>query len=101
MNGYYLIAVSPVFGTTGDIVSVVFKDGTYFNAILGDGNGADDQSKWGHYLGNAVDIVEWEAVGSASTNKVDQTALQNGLRAAGFLGKKVAKIVNYGSWING
>lgn len=101
LNGYYLIAVAPVFGTTGDLVSVVFKDGTYFNAILGDGKGADAQSKWGHYLGNAVDIVEWEAVGSGSTNKVDQTALQNGLRAAGFLGKKVAKIVNYGSWING
>ncbi len=96
INGYYLIALSPKFGTTGDIVSVVLDDGTYFNCILGDAKGPDAQSEWGHMLTkDSVDIVEWEAVGR------NQDSLKVGLQQAGWAGKKVSKIVNYGSWING
>lgn len=93
LSGYYLVAVTLKFGTTGDIISVVFEDGTYFNAIIGDSKGADAGSEWGHYLGNQIDIIEWEAWGT------DQSALRSGLQEAGFLGKRVAKIVNYGPWL--
>lgn len=94
INGYYLIAMSSKFATTGDIVSVVLEDGTYFNAILGDSKGSDAGSEWGHYLGNQIDIVEWEAYGT------DQSALRSGLRRAGWLGKKVTKVINYGPWLD-
>lgn len=94
IGGYYLIALKPIFGDVGDIVSVVFKDGTYFNAIIGDAKGADSPSQWGHPFGSAgIDIVEWEAYGSNQDN------LRSGLQEAGWLGKKVDRIVNYGSWL--
>ena len=95
IDGYYLIALAQVFGTTGDLVSVVLEDGTYFNAILADAKGADAHSHWGHIFGSQVDIVEWEAYGN------DQSALRNGLKEAGWSGKKVNRIVNYGSWLSG
>ena len=94
INGYYLIAMKPTFGDVGDIVSVVLKDGTYFNAIIADTKGADSPSEWGHYFGNQVDIVEWEAYGSS------QDVLRNGLEEAGWLNKAVGRVVNYGSWFN-
>lgn len=93
ISGYYLVAVTLKFGTTGDIISVVFKDGTYFNAIIGDSKGSNAGSEWGHYLGSQIDIIEWEAYGT------DQSALRSGLNDAGFLGKKVDRIINYGSWL--
>lgn len=101
ISGYYLVALSSKFGTTGDIVTVVLADGTTFNAILGDSKGSDAGSPWGHYLGNAVDIVEWEAVGPDTSRYVNHSSLKSGLTSAGFLGKKVSRIINYGSWING
>lgn len=101
LDGYYLVALSPKFGNTGDVVTVVLEDGTTFNAILGDMKGSDARSPWGHTFGNAVDIVEWEAVGPEDNRHVDHPALTRSLKDAGFYGKKVSKIVNYGSWING
>ena len=100
ISGYYLVALSPKFGTVGDIVTVVLADGTTFNAILGDAKGPDATSEWGHVLGSGVDIVEWEAVGTESNSTV-QSYLRSGLESAGFYGKKVSRIINYGSWING
>ena len=93
IDGYYLIALAPVFGRCGDVVSVVLDDGTFFNAIIGDEKGSDKTSKWGHVLGGSVDIVEWEAYGNSQSN------LRNGLQLAGWLNKKVAKVINYGSWL--
>ena len=93
LSGYYLIAMAPVFGNAGDIVSVVLEDDTYFNAILGDIKGTDAGSEWGHYFGSSVDIVEWEAYGT------DQDTLRQGLSEAGWLGKRVKRVVNYGSWL--
>ena len=92
ISGYYLIALSPRFGRCGDIVSVVLEDNSYFNAIIGDEKGRDAQSSWGHILGGKVDIVEWEANGR------DQSLLRSGLRQAGWLGKRVKKIINYGTY---
>lgn len=96
IDGYFLVAVSPMFGNVGDLISVVLDDGTYFNCIIGDAKGSDAQSPYGHVLGSSgVDIIEWEANGES------QDALKVGLRQAGWYGKKVVKIVNFGSWING
>lgn len=100
LSGYYLVATSPKFGTTGDIISVVLEDNTYFNAIIGDSKGSDAPSEWGHYLGTQIDIIEWEAFATNSDGTVDQSVLREGLRSAGWLGKKVSRIVNYGSWLS-
>ena len=96
LRGYYLVALAPKFGTTGDVVSIVLEDGTYFNAILGDAKGADAASEYGHKMGNGqIDIVEWE---SATNN---QATLRSGLSEAGWLNKNVNYIINYGSWLTG
>lgn len=95
ISGYYLLALTPKFGACGDIVSIVFTDGKSFNAIIGDVKGTDAGSEWGHYLGSQVDIVEWEAYGSS------QDDLRKGLDKAGWLGKKIKKIINYGTWLDG
>lgn len=105
ISGYYLVATSLTFGTTGDIISVVLDDGTYFNAIIADSKGSGDgvvTNEWGHFhSGGKVDIIEWEATGPTNSAYTDQEALRSALQQAGFLGKKVNRIVNYGSWING
>lgn len=103
LNGYFLLACTLTFGTTGDIISVVLEDGTYFNAIIADSKGdgltewvnGEHLSKWGHYLGSEIDIIEWESASSS------QAELRSGLQEAGWLNKKVSKIVNYGSWLDG
>lgn len=95
LQGYYLIAMASKFATTGDIVSIVLEDGTYFNAILGDAKGSDAGSEWGHNFSGSYDIVEWEANGS------DQSALRSGLSEAGWLNKKVDRVINYGQWLTG
>lgn len=93
ISGYYLIALSPIFGKCGDMVTVHLEDGSFFNAIIADEKGNDASSLYGHvFIGVGVDIVEWEAYGSSQSN------LENGLRSAGFYGKKVSKIVNYGTY---
>lgn len=93
IDGLFLIALAPVFGKCGDIVSVRLNDGSYFNAIIADQKGADKQNTYGHVLGGKVDIVEWEANGS------NQSSLKSGLQQAGWLGKTVTQIINYGSYL--
>lgn len=99
LNGYYLVALGSAYATTGDMVSIVLEDGTYFNAILGDAKGADAGSSYGHNFGTSTnpsyDIVEWESATQ------DQNALRSGLSEAGWLNKKVDRIVNYGSYLTG
>ncbi len=88
LDGYYMCAVAPIFGTTGDRISVVLDDGTVINCILADAKGRDAQSQWGHLLGGQVDIIEWEAlVGHPS--EID---------LSGWKGKKVRKIINGGKY---
>ena len=105
ISGYFLVAVTTKFGMPGDIISVVLEDGSYFNAIIGDSKGANVKysphkgetgNEYGHAFGKSgVDIIEWEAAGGSASS------LRAGLRQAGWLGKKVVKIVHYGSWIDG
>lgn len=103
IDGYFLIATTTIFGTPGDIVSVVLDDGTYFNAIIGDSKGnnvansphaGETGNQYGHQYSTGIDIIEWEVVVNSTT------ALYTGLSQAGWRCKKVVKIVNFGSWLD-
>lgn len=65
ISGYYLMAMKPVFGTVGDIVTVDLANGDTINGILADAKGADASSPWGHSFGSSVDVIEWESIGNA------------------------------------
>lgn len=99
IDGKYLLAMSPKFGTTGDIVNIKLEDGESFNAILGDSKGADASSEWGHLLGNGkADIIEWEAcVGSDSAvgKGFDGISLEGNWK-----GKYVDSVTNGGSYMD-
>lgn len=86
LNGRYLVAVSPIFGTNGDIIDVVLDDGTVIPCIIGDAKGADATSQYGHMFGSSVDVIEWESYGSKEDIVIDQWADKN-----------VVQIINKGS----
>lgn len=86
LNGRYLVAVSPIFGTNGDIIDVYLEDGTIINCIIGDAKGADATSQYGHMFGRSVDVIEWESFGSKENIVIDEWADKN-----------VVQIVNKGS----
>lgn len=86
LNGRYLVAVSPIFGTNGDIIDVVLDDGTTIPCIIGDAKGSDATSQYGHMFGSSVDVIEWESFGSKEDIVIDQ-----------WEGKNVVQIVNKGS----
>ena len=85
----YLVAVSPKFGKAGDEIEVVLEDGTSINCIIADVKGGDAGSEWGHCFGNSIDIIEWQSLGKQDT-----------IELGDWRGKDVAKIINYGSYIN-
>lgn len=102
LGGYYLVALTLKFGTTGDAVKIVLENGAVINAILGDsksenpGKHGEAGTEYGHYLqypgrGRLLDIVEWERY-----NGDIRTLLQQ----KGWLGQKVIRVINYGSWLN-
>ena len=111
LGGYYLIATTLIFGNVGDAVCVYLEGGKMIKCIIGDSKGADAAqsphagetgNKYGHAYGTSgVDVVEWE-YGLARTGSSQQAGdnLRAGLRAMGISGRKVIKMVNYGSWIN-
>lgn len=87
IDGYYLCAFRPVIGTTGDIITVVLEDGTTFTTIQADTKGSDAQNEWGHVYGGAVSLVEWECT-------------DPDIDLSGWEGKRVAKCINYGSYLS-
>lgn len=98
IEGHYLVAMTPKFGTTGDLLTITLEDGTRFTAIMGDSKGSDASTVWGHELGRGsnahIDIVEWEKNGipyskTDTTTKIDLT---------GWAGKKVVSVTNHGQW---
>lgn len=94
LKGFYLVALRPVFATTGDIVTIVLEDGTEINAILGDAKGEDAGNKWGHPKSSGkISIVEVEAMHGQNWSSVDSN-----LKALGWRNKKVKKILNYGNY---
>lgn len=92
INGYYLIALRPVFGSAGDVVSVVLEDGARFNAIIADEKGDDAGNQWGHVYSGAVSIVEFESLGNSEANNGAQ------LNIGQWAGKKVTAIINGGRY---
>ena len=96
IDGFYLIAVKPIFGTNGDKVSVVLSDGTVFNAIIadikGNENGVSGAAKFGHSQSGKINVIEWEGVGSATSAQLGQS-----IDLTMWSGKTVAKIINGGS----
>ena len=96
LNGFYLIAVKPIFGTVGDKVSVILEDGTCINAIIadikGNENGTTGAAVYGHSSGSKYNIIEWEGIGDTTS-----VYLKNALDLTGWAGKAVTKIINGGS----
>lgn len=96
LNNCYLCATTLIFGTTGDRIQVVLEDNITINCILGDSKGSNPGTSgesgniYGHTVGSGIDIIEWEALVS-SPSQIDLT---------GWKGKKVSKIINYGSYIS-
>lgn len=98
LDGHYLVAMTPKFGTTGDLLTITLEDGTRFTVIMGDSKGSDAPTVWGHTLGSGsnehIDIIEWEKNGipyskTDTTTKIDLT---------GWAGKKVVSVTNHGQW---
>lgn len=89
IDGYYLIAMSSIFATTGDIVVIELQNGEKIKAILGDSKGSDASSVYGHILGGGVDIIEWEAT----------TNVQSSIALGTWKGQNVKAVHNYGSYL--
>ena len=89
IDGTFLIATSTMFGHTGDAVSVVMDNGSYFNAVLAEARGTQS------YFTDtrSINLIEWITLGT------DYMAIESGVGQAGWLGRKIVKIINYGSWL--
>ena len=101
ISGYYLVAMTLKFGTTGDAVLIFLENGAVIPAIIGDSKGANPGlsgergTDYGHQLGNGkIDIIEWERYGGK------KAVLNSYLAQVGWKGQKVVKVINYGSWLN-
>lgn len=91
LNGRYLVAVSPKFGSVGDHIDIVLSDGQVIPATIADAKGRDATSEWGHVLitrTQAVDIIEWEATGAKSE-----------INLGSWANVTVDRIINYGKEI--
>ena len=94
VSGYYLVGVTTHFGNIGDILTIVLKDGTSLNAIVGDSKGA--HRKWGSTFNDGVNIVEWNKwappteAGTKNNRKLDLT---------GWQGKKIDYMLNWGTYL--
>ena len=87
VDNYFLVSLSTRFGEDGDIVSIVFDNGTYLDAVIAEALGTS------FYVNDkSSDIVQWMTVGD------DVSSLELGLKQAGWLDRKIVKIVNYGTW---
>lgn len=96
IDGMYLIAVKPIYGTNGDKVSVVLDDGTVINCVIADikanENGITGAAVYGHNSGSRINIIEFEAVGGTNSVYIPQP-----MDLTGWKGKSVKKIINGGS----
>lgn len=54
INGRYVVAVRPKFGTVGDYIDFYLEDGTVLPCIVGDIKGDDADSEWGHNGGRCL-----------------------------------------------
>lgn len=89
IDGYYLVATKPKFGTVGDRINIVLEDGTTIKAIQADTKGNEHNNEWGHEFGGGISLVEWELDNSRYSSP-DLTNWQ---------GKCVKEIKNLGNYI--
>lgn len=93
VGGYYLIAPGRYFSNNaGDILEVKLENGYSFMCMVGDTKGGDTSCEYGHLLGGAADVIEWESVCS------NQAELRSGLQEWGILGQRVSGMTNFGTY---
>lgn len=92
IDGYYLVAVRPVFGSVGDAITVVLDDGSRFNCIIADQKGSDAENQWGHVYSGKVSVIEFESIGNSGSNSGAQ------LNISMWQNKKVTTIINGGKY---
>lgn len=90
IDNKYLVASSTMLGHTGDAISIVLDDGSYFNAVLAEAR--DTQSYYTDT--SSTHVVEWLTIGT------DYLAVESGLNQSGWLGRNIVKVINYGSWLH-
>lgn len=102
LDGYYLVAVRPVFGTVGDVIVVTLEDGTQFSAIIADEKGEDAGNEWGHSKPMGISLIEWQAIvtynGKVQIEGASYTLI-DGVEVDDWYRKKVVNITNYGSFL--
>ena len=62
IDGHYLIACTPLFGTVGDMIVWHFDDGSTLSTIMADTKSSSDPNytPWGHIAGDVINVVEFE-----------------------------------------
>lgn len=89
IDGYFLVATKPRFGTVGDRINIVLEDGTTIKAIQADTKGNEHNNEWGHEFGGGISLVEWEL----DNSRYSSPDLTN------WEGKCVKEIKNLGKYI--
>lgn len=102
VNGCYLIAVAPTYGSVGTALHIELDNGASFDALIADIKSPSDANycPWGHLDGNGrVNIIEWEVVkvlpnGRAATSGDRYAGYPPDL--SGWQGANVKTITNLG-----
>lgn len=89
IDGYFLVATKPRFGTVGDRINIILEDGTTIKAIQADTKGNEHNNEWGHEFGGGISLVEWEL----DNSRYSSPDLTN------WEGKCVKEIKNLGKYI--
>lgn len=96
LDNHLTICMAVTFGNAGDLVQV-FCDNLTFTAVLIDIKGpGTNGNPWGHPKSDGVSPVEWAIY---TPNKSSNVTNWGGI--GNWAGKKLLKVENYGSWING
>lgn len=99
IDGRYLVALKPIFGVSGDKVSIILTDGTVINCIIADSKGNENEgvafADYGHTSGisGRANIVEWEGFDPNGTPYMRSRKID----LSGWANKNVKKIINGGS----
>ena len=98
IDGRYLVALKPVFGLSGDKVSIILDNGAVINCIIADSKGNENAGAafalYGHTSGMSgrANIVEWEGCDPNGT-----AYMQRKIDLSGWSGRNVKRIINGGS----
>ena len=96
LGGRYLVALSPKFGSCGDMVDVSYDNGVTLQCTIGDEKGADAQSEWGHVYGGLVAVVEFEISMDSYREHSAYGSLAVDAWWPELVGAKVSRVTNYG-----